>query len=113
MLRKKSTGKLRRELLVGFDPVKLLLEHVHQHCKDSSTFLVDIFSGHVLGIRWNHKLMQAAPLDSNHASMLEPFRHNSTGHVLSCKLAVPVVLSDIKALGAGLVSHIALQASNS
>ena len=112
MLRKRSTGKLRRELLIGFDPVRLLLQHIQQRCEGSATFLVDIFGGQVIGVKLNDNLMRAGSLDLNHASSLEPVKQSSTGRALSCKLAVPVVMSDIKALGAGLVSHIALQASN-
>ena len=110
ILQKKNPMKLRKELLIGFDPVRLFIQDVQQQCEGIAIFLVDIFGGHAIGVKWDAKALEAHPLDLQHASLLELVRLQSTGSVLKCTLSIPVLLSEVKASGAGL-SHLGVQSS--
>ncbi len=103
MLQKKEPGKLRKELLLGFDPVSILLHQIQQRFQGSANFFVDSIGGHAIGIKWSVKALEAAPFDVRRAHMLEP--EQLAPHVQDCSLDVSAVLSDIKALGAGLIHH--------
>lgn len=112
ILQKKNPMKLRKELLIGFDPVRLFMQHIQQQCEGVATILVDMFGGHAIGVKWDAKALEARPLDVQHASLLEPVKLQNTGCVLKCMLSIPVLLSDIKASGAGLISHVVVQSSS-
>ncbi len=109
LLQKKGPGKLRKELLIGFDPVSLFLHQLQGRFQGYATFFVDGIGGHVVGIKWSAKAQEAAPFDVKTAHMLEPADpegHSPAPHVQACTLSVSALLTDIKALGAGLVRHV-------
>lgn len=112
MVQKKGPGKLRKELLVGFDPVSLLLRQIQQRFQGSVTFFVDTVGGNVIGVKWSNKALAELPFDVTRAHMLEPVTHEeqaAVSHVQGCSLSVSAVLTDVKTLGAGLVCHVQLQ----
>ena len=109
LLQKKGPGKLRKELLIGFDPVSLFLHQLQERFQGYASFCVDGIGGHVIGIKWSAKAREAAPFNVKTAHMLEPAEaenHGSAPQVQACTLSVSAVLTDIKALGAGLVRHV-------
>lgn len=111
LLQKKGPSKLRKELLIGFDPVSLFLHRLQERYQGYASFCVDGLGGHVIGIKWSAKAQEAAPFDVMKAHMLEPAEaedSSSALHVQACTLSVSALLMDIKALGAGLVRHVSL-----
>ena len=109
LLQKKGPGKLRKELLIGFDPVSFFLHQLQERFQGYASFCVDGIGGHVIGIKWSAKAREAAPFNVKTAHMLEPAEaesHGSAPQVQACTLSVSAVLTDIKALGAGLVRHV-------
>lgn len=111
LLQKKGPGKLRKELLLGFDPVTLLLHQLSQRFHESATFFVDSIGGHVIGIKWSSGALAAAPFDVNRAHMLAPADcdgQTSAMKVQDCSLSVSALLADVKAVGAGLIHHVEL-----
>jgi len=108
-VQKKGPGKLRKELLVGFDPVSLFLHQLQERFQGYASFCVDGIGGYVIGIKWSAKAQEVAPFDVKKAHMLERAEaeeHRPAPHVQGCTLSVSAVLTDIKALGAGLVHHV-------
>ena len=109
MLQKKGAAKLRRELLVGFDPVSMLVDKLRQRYHGTASFFVDVFGGHAIGVKWSSKAVAVTPFDAKKAHVLEPINGLHPGHaVQTCALSISAVLSDIKAVGAGLVQHVSL-----
>ncbi len=109
LVQKKGPGKLRKELLIGFDPVSLFLHRLQERFQGHASFCVDSIGGLVIGIKWSAKAQEEAPFDVMKAHMLEraeAVEHRSAPHVQACTLSVSAVLTDIKALGAGLVHHV-------
>ena len=108
MLIRKGTSKLRRELLIGFDPVSMLIEEIQERFQGAAAFFVDLFGGDVLALKWNEKAFLPVPFDAARAYMLEPVQtgHDGILDVRQCSLSVSAVLSDIRVLGAGLVQEV-------
>lgn len=108
-MQKKGAAKLRRELLLGFDPVKLLHDRLQQRYHGAASFFVDVVGGHVIGMKWSSKLSEGVPFDTKKAHLLEPpGSQGVAGGVQICALSVSAMIADIKALGAGLVKHVEL-----
>ena len=108
-MQKKGAAKLRRELLVGFDPVSMLHSRLQQRYHGAASFFVDVVGGHAIGIKWSSKLLEGICFDTKKAHLLEPPGSQGVADgVQICALSVSAVLADIKALGAGLVKHVEL-----
>ena len=106
-MQKKGAAKLRRELLVGFDPVKLLHDRLQQRYHGAASFFVDVAGGHAIGIKWSSKLLEGIPFDTKKAHLLEPPGSQDVADgVHICALSESAVIADIKAMGAGLVKHV-------
>lgn len=110
MLIRKGTTKLRHELLIGFDPVSMLIEQLRQRFHGAAFFFVDMFGGDVLALKWSEKALMPVPFDAAKAYMLEPVAdgQDATLDVQMCVLSVSAVLSDVKVLGAGIVREVIL-----
>lgn len=111
LLQKKGPGKLRKELILGFDPVSLLLHQLQDRFHESATFFVDSIGGHVIGIKWSARALEAAPFDVKKAHMLAPADfegQDSAMKVQDCSLAVSALLADVKAVGSGLIHYVEL-----
>ena len=110
MLIRKGTSKLRRELLVGFDPVSMLIAQIQQRFQGAASFFVDLYGGDVLALKWHERTFVPVPFDAAKAYMLEPHNHGTgnSSHVQHCIVSVSAVVSDIRLLGAGLVQEVLL-----
>ena len=108
-MQKKGTAKLRRELLVGFDPVILLHGKLQERYHGAASFFVDVVGGHVIGIKWSSKVLEGIPFDTKKAHLLEPPGSQGLADgVHICALSGSAVVADIKVLGAGLVKQVEL-----
>lgn len=105
LLLRKGAGKLRRELLIGFDPVGLIIEQIQQRFEGPANFFVDMYGGSILALKWVEKADLPVPFEAAKAHMLKPC---SDGPVESsqCVVSTTAVLSDLKFLGAGLVQDL-------
>lgn len=110
MLIRKGTSKLRRELLIGFDPVSMLLAQIQHRFQGAASFFVDLYGGDVLALKWHEKAFVPIPFDAAKAYMLEPHEDgtDNVSHVQHCIVSVSAVVSDIRLLGAGLVQEVLL-----
>lgn len=109
LVQKKGAAKLRRELLVGFDPVNLLHDSLQHRYHGAASFFVDVVGGHAIGIKWSSRLLEGIPFDTKKAHLLEPLGSQGVAAgVQICALSESAVIADIKALGAGLVKHVEL-----
>ena len=102
---RKGPGKLRRELLVGFDPVQLIVQQLQQRFEGAANFFADVFGGSILALKWHEKAFLPVPFEAAKAHMLEPCSDGSL-EVSQCVVSTAAVLSDIKFLGAGLVQDL-------
>lgn len=107
LMQKKGAAKLRRELLVGFDPVILLHGELQQRYQGAASFFVDVVGGHTIGIKWSSKLLEGTPFDARKAHLLEPpGSQGLVNGVQACAFSVSAVLADIQVLGAGLIKRV-------
>lgn len=106
-MQKKGAAKLRRELLVGFDPVILVHDELQQRYHGAASFFVDVVGGHTLGIKWSSKVLEGIPFDARKAHLFEPPGSQGLSNgVQACALSVSAVLADIQVLGAGLIKRV-------
>lgn len=109
MLQKKGAAKLRKELLVGFDPVSMLVDQLQQRFHGAASFFVDVMGGHAIGIKWSSKAFEATMFDVKMSHCLEPVDGRVFAHDLQmCTLSVSAMLADVKTLGAGLIQQVSL-----
>lgn len=114
LLIRKGTSKLRHELLVGFDPVSMLVTQLQQRFQGAAQFFIDTLGGRVLALKWSEKAFTPVPFDATKAYMLEPVieGQGATVGVQQCVLSISAVLSDVRALGAGLVADVTVHSQN-
>lgn len=127
VVRERGAKRLRRELLVGFDPVPLYVALLEEHFGHLAAFFYDGCGGRAVGIRWHTATSlpttfspatahTAKPADSSNVeapALLQPGATSRKQQTAGRKrLAVvadlPAALAQMHALGAGLVQDVLL-----
>ena len=57
VLAKRGAPSVVRDLLVGFDPVALLLRALEDRYGEAATFCADALGGCAVGVKWHPKVM--------------------------------------------------------
>jgi Nrap protein domain 6 len=128
VVRERGAKRLRRELLVGFEPVPLFVALLERHFGNLAAFFYDGFGGRAIGLRWQGLLLPAvhafaAPpacdevlsndldvlyvdVDASHAGRWQ----NGALNPQSAAAGLPAALAQMFVLGAGLVQDVLLVA---
>ena len=53
MLAKRGAQSVARDLLVGFDPVAVLLRALEDRFGEAATFCADALGGSIVGVKWH------------------------------------------------------------
>jgi Nrap protein domain 6 len=122
-----SSGRLRRELLVGFDPVPLLVAELEARFDHLAVFFADYVGGDFVGVKWRPAALAPGPLRVAHADTVMPATAEPNGNgflatpgvgkrragadaassdVFDVVPDLPAVLVQMKLLGVGLVDDV-------
>lgn len=110
-------AKLRRELLVGFDPLALFLRKCAERFGHLGTFCADAHGGRVVAVKWDPAAFAPAPLQvaTAHTSLPCQFTAGAGGAASlqqqQAVMAVPnvvQVLHEMAAIGEGLTAQVLL-----
>jgi U3 small nucleolar RNA-associated protein 22 len=100
--------ELRRELLVGFDPLQLLLARLEERFGHLATFCADTVGGAAVALRWAPQAFGPAPLRVATAHCTLQPALSGRGPVGSVLPNVPQVLQEMQTLGLGLLEAVVL-----
>jgi U3 small nucleolar RNA-associated protein 22 len=99
----RGSAAVRKELLVGFDPVPLYIDLLEQRLGSVAVFCADYVGGAVVGVKWRRAAFAPAPLRPETAHAMAPA---ARGPPLEGAPDVEAILADAAALGAGLVESV-------
>lgn len=68
----RSPAKLKRELLVGFDPVSIFVSLLERRFGHLATFFWDGYGGRVIAIKWHRSALQPALFNPTEAHCVKP-----------------------------------------
>jgi hypothetical protein len=111
-----SSKGLQRQLMVGFEPVKLYVSELEQRFGHLALFFHDVFAGRHILMVWRPRSFLPAAFKVTKTSLLIPVRIDGCKHKQKPQKAkdaqaipnISEVLSEIRSIGEGVVSRVAL-----
>lgn len=106
LVKKRGATAIKKELLIGFDPVHHFVEALEETFKDVAIVCTDFQSGCTIGLKIRPKFLKPAPFSPNHrCSIFEPCKSHDNKSLIT-SLNFGSLAQDILSLGQGLVDTV-------
>lgn len=104
VLQTRGVAAVRRELLVGFDPLPLFVSRLENRFRDVAVVCTDYLGGRTVGLKLRGHLLQAGALRPECSHAVRPLNEPATELLVSADLAA--IAADVLEIGAGIVDAV-------